>query len=166
MENKEAASMLLREKMETARGCMEHRAVWMALLYDEMLQAGIPQEQAESITRRAIYRCGQYHGAGLRERLAGSTDCREFAAVFNDRLDEEIFSIESESSADDIHIDFHYCPLVEGWKKLGVPAERIPLLCDMAMEGDRGIMAANGLKLDLKETLAAGCKTCRMYICK
>jgi hypothetical protein len=32
----------------------------------------------------------------------------------------------------------------------------------MAMEGDRGIAEAMGLKLDLNETIAQGCQSCKL----
>lgn len=150
------------ENVEIARNCMEHRAIWMALIYDEMVKAGVPD--AEQITRKAIYRCGQYHGAGIKEQCGGSSDCRKFACAFNSDLDLGIFEAEMSSQQDAVQVDFHHCPLLSGWQKLGLDEERLALLCDMAMEGDRGIAAENGLRLDLKETLACGDAVCKMEL--
>ena len=36
----------------------------------------------------------------------------------------------------------------------------------MAMDGDRGIAEANGLKLTLTDTIAKGCETCRLHFHK
>lgn len=152
------------ENVNLARSCMEHRAIWMALIYDEMVKAGVPN--AEEITRKAIFRCGEYHGAQMKEKCAGSTDLRDFSAAFNSEIDIKEFEMDVDHTPDNVMIDFHYCPLVAGWQKMGFDDERISLLCDMAMEGDRGIVAVNGLTLDLKETIANGCATCKMHIYK
>lgn len=150
--------------VEIARSCMEHRAIWMGLIYDEMVKAGV--ENAEEITRRAIYRCGQYHGGLMKAACGGSEDCRDFSRAFNSELDQKEFEMDVVHTPNDIHITFHYCPLVAGWQKLGFDDERIALLCDMAMEGDRGIMAVNGLSLELGDTIGRGCDVCKMDICK
>lgn len=152
------------EKVDIARSCIEHRAIWMALFYDEMVKAGVPN--AEEITRNAIYRCGLYHGGIFKEMCAGSTDCRVFSAAFMPEIDRKEFEMDLDNREDEIHIDFHYCPLVSAWQKIGCDEERISKLCDMAMDGDRGIVAANGLKLDLMETIADGYPTCKMLIHK
>ena len=81
-------------------------------------------------------------------------------------VDRKEFEMELDNRADEIHIDFHYCPLVSAWQKIGCDEERISKLCDMAMDGDRGIVATNGLKLDLMETIADGYPTCKMLIHK
>jgi len=40
---------------------------------------------------------------------------------------------------DQLDIDFHYCPLVAAWQSHGVTDEQIAKLCDISMQGDRGI---------------------------
>jgi len=152
------------EKIDLSRSRMEHRAIWMALFYDEMVKAGV--ENAEEITRKAITRCGQYHGGIFKEMCAGSTDCRVFSEAFMPEVDRKEFEMELDNREDEIFIDFHYCPLVAAWQKIGCDEERISKLCDMAMDGDRGIVAANNLKLDLLETIANGHPTCKMHIYK
>lgn len=152
------------ETVDVARSCMEHRAIWMALIYDEMVKAGVAN--AEEITRKAIFRCGLYHGEQIKEKCANSANCRDFSAAFNSEIDVKEFEMDIQDDPENVLIDFHYCPLVSGWEKLGFDDERISLLCDMAMEGDRGIVAANGLTLDLKETIANGCASCKMHIRK
>ena len=44
-----------------------------------------------------------------------------------------------------LSVDFHYCPLVAAWKKLGATDEECAVLCDIAMDGDRGICEKNEL---------------------
>lgn len=70
-----------------------------------------------------------------------------------------------EKDDDTLSIDFHYCPLVEAWKKLGLPQDEISALCDIAMDGDRGIIEGPGcLKFDLPKTIANGDDVCQIRI--
>ena len=55
--------------------------------------------------------------------------------------------------------------LVEAWKKLGLPQDEISALCDIAMDGDRGIIEGLGcLKFDLPKTIANGDDVCQIRI--
>lgn len=49
----------------------------------------------------------------------------------------------------EVPVDFHYCALLNAWKKQGFDDETCALLCDIAMDGDRGIAEEMGLTLDL-----------------
>jgi hypothetical protein len=61
------------------------------------------------------------------------------------------------------HLDFHYCPLVSAWKKLGATSEEIEQLCDIAMDGDRGIAEQfPNFEFSLGETIAAGDPICQI----
>ena len=51
-----------------------------------------------------------------------------------------------EADHDNLKVEFNYCALVNAWKKLGFDDEKIALLCDIAMEGDRGIAEVMGLE--------------------
>ncbi|HWQ51562.1 MAG TPA: L-2-amino-thiazoline-4-carboxylic acid hydrolase [Terriglobales bacterium] len=148
------------EKVDIRRKAIGHRAMWMALMFDEMRKAGV--EDAEGITRRAIARTGQIHGAGFKEKRGGAECICSFADAFLDPLGMKTFEMAPASSDDALEIDFHYCPLVTAWQALGFDDETIALLCDMAMDGDRNIAVANGLKFTLSDTIAAGCPTCKL----
>ncbi|MEG1564881.1 MAG: L-2-amino-thiazoline-4-carboxylic acid hydrolase, partial [Bacteroides sp.] len=91
-----------------------------------------------------------------------SEDCRVFKEVFLPELGLKTFEMQTEQTEDEVLVIFHYCPLVNAWKKLGFSDERIAKLCDIAMEGDRGIAANNELKFELGDTIASGCATCKM----
>lgn len=60
-----------------------------------------------------------------------------------------------ESSHDSLVAEFRQCPLVQAWEKLGYKGKELELLCDMAMDGDRGIADQMGLTLDITKTIAA-----------
>ncbi len=55
---------------------------------------------------------------------------------------------------DEMDIDFYYCPLVASWQAYGLSDEKIAHLCDITMQGGRGIAASFGYALALGETIA------------
>ncbi len=71
-----------------------------------------------------------------------------------------------EVSDDKLSIDFHYCPLVKGWQKMGLSDEKIALLCDTVMCGDRGIASQFGGTLNLENVIAKGDDICEIRFVK
>jgi len=148
------------EKIEVNRAQIEHRATWMGLIYDEMKKAGV---DAEGIIRRAIRRCGKIHGENIRKKCADPKNLEDFRKVFPGDLGINTFNMHPISAdKDNVKLDFHYCALVSAWQKLGFDDATCSLLCDIAMEGDMGIAEAMGLKLELTDTIAQGCQTCKL----
>ncbi|MDR0315269.1 MAG: L-2-amino-thiazoline-4-carboxylic acid hydrolase [Treponema sp.] len=145
---------------EVNRAQIEHRATWMGLIYDEMIKAGI---DAEPIIRRAIKRCGLIHGEIIKKRCADSGNCEDFRKAFVTDLGIKTFDMRPISAdKNSLSVDFHYCALVSAWKKLGFDDKTCELLCDMAMDGDRGIAEVAGLKFILGSTIAQGCPDCKL----
>ena len=63
----------------------------------------------------------------------------------------------------EMKIDFHYCPLVAAWTKLTGDDEKIALLCDIAMDGDRGIASQfPSFEFELGKTIAKGDGICEV----
>lgn len=157
------------EKIQINRNQIEHRATWLGLIYDEMVKAGVAD--SEGILRRAISRCGHIHGAKFIAQCSDPDNCRELEKVF---LGTEGVSVAPctfhmsniYSDKDNIRNDVSYCALLAAWQKLGFDDERCALLCDIAMEGDRGIADAMGLSLDLEKTLAEGDEKCSLHFHK
>ena len=145
------------------RAQIEHRATWMGLIYDEMVKAGI---DAEPIIRRAIKRCGAIHGENIKKRCADPKNFADFQKAFLSDLVIKTFDATTESSADKLSIDFHYCALLEAWKKLGFDSKTCALLCDMAMDGDRSIAEFMGINFELEQTIAGGCPDCKLRFSK
>jgi hypothetical protein len=153
------------------RNFFEHRALWMYFLVDEARKKGA---NPESFTPAAIRRCGIYHGMRAltgndvpvqSAGNAGSADssCRALQKKLFPPAGKAIFEMEFISLSDDaFDVDFHYCPLVNAWKKQGCADEEIDKLCDWAMEGDRGIAEAFGCSLELKKTIAKGDGVCEI----
>lgn len=155
------------EKIEINRNQIEHRATWMGLIYDEMVKAGI---DAEPIIRRAIKRCGLLHGANFKAQCADPSNCVDFEGAFlggEQAVGPQTFHMDNiRADHDNVRVDFHYCALVNAWKKLGFDDETCAKLCDIAMDGDRGIAEAMGLTLNLEETIAQGCPSCKLHFHK
>ena len=155
------------EIVNVNRSQIEHRATWMGLIYEEMVKAGI---DAEPIIRRAIKRCGLMHGENFKKQCANPESCVDFKDAFlgdETKVGPQSFHM-SDIAADqeNVTVNFHYCALVSAWKKLGFSDETCALLCDMAMDGDRGIAEAMGLTLTLTDTIAKGCATCKLHFHK
>ncbi|MHB9151632.1 MAG: L-2-amino-thiazoline-4-carboxylic acid hydrolase [Spirochaetales bacterium] len=152
------------DKINLARACVEHRATWMALTYAEMEKAGV---DAEKITRAAVKKCGNIHGLKFRDQCANPKDLNDFSGVFLGPDGRKMFEMEVYGvDKDNIKADFHYCALVSAWKKLGLDDEKIALFCDIAMDGDRGIAESMGITLDLGDTIAKGCASCKLHFHK
>lgn len=155
------------ETVDVNRAQIEHRATWMGLIYDEMKKAGI---DAEPIIRRAIRRCGRMHGENFKSKCADPANCADFEKAFlggETAIGPQTFNMKNiKADHDNVTVNFNYCALVSAWKKLGFDDDTIALLCDMAMDGDRGIADAMGLTLDLGDTIAKGCATCDLHFRK
>lgn len=152
------------EIINVNRAQIEHRASWMGLIYDEMRKAGV---DAEGIIRRAVRRCGGIHGKGFKAKCKDPNNLIDFKNAFMVDVGVKTFEMEVvKSTSDDLKIEFSYCALVNSWKKLGFDTDQCDLLCDIAMEGDRGIAEAMRLKLDLGDTIAKGCSKCKLHFHK
>ncbi|ETP71283.1 hypothetical protein UYO_2773 [Lachnospiraceae bacterium JC7] len=152
------------EKVDINRAAIGHRATWMGLMYEEALKEGT---DAESILRRAITRTGEGSGQALKESCSDSKDLTQFADAFVSDVVKSTFQMDfTEVTKDDFKIEFHYCPLVAAWQKLGFDDEKCMKLCDIAMDGDRAIAKANGLELSLTDTIAKGCDVCKLHFHK
>ena len=154
------------EKTTLVRNAIEHRATWFYLLLKEVEKRGLDLEE---VGRAAIYECGCFHGIEkMMKNCKDPADLREFLKVFADETGQKVFEMEVlENDEDKLYIDFHYCPLVSAWKKLGATDEEIPLLCDIAMDGDRGICSKfEGYEFNLGKVIAKGEGICEIRIDK
>jgi hypothetical protein len=152
------------EKVNINRKAIEHRATWMGLTYEEGLKAGV---DAEAIARAAIKHTGNIHGSNIKAACENPDDLRQFEGAFLDDLGKSTFQMDvQECTKNDVKIEFHYCPLLNAWKKLGFDDETCAKLCDIAMDGDRGIAEAMGIKLELTDTIASGYPVCKLHFHK
>ena len=136
---------------------LEHRAMWLAVLADAAEEKGL---KVEDYAGDAIRRVGVIQGKQL---SGGSKDFRTLKKNLFGGFARKVFEMDIvESTEDKLSINFHYCPLVKAWQKMGYDDERIKKLCDAAMCGDRGIIAQFGGKLNLEQTIAEGCEYCKI----
>lgn len=140
---------------------LEHRAMWLALMADEAEKNGLPPEKYAG---DAIFKCGVIQGEKL---SGGSKSFKTLKKNLFDYFARQVFEMKILECTDDkLSIDFHYCPLVKAWQKMGYDDERIKLLCDCAMCGDRGIISRFDGKLDLRQTIAEGKDHCEIRFVK
>ena len=148
------------DKVTINRNAIEHRAMWMGLSFKASRESGVDGEQ---ILRSAVAQTGCLHGALIKKKLSEPVKLDEFADIFLTPLGIKTFEMEIKSRTEDnLEIRFHYCPLVSGWLKAGIPVEDIPKLCDIAMDGDRNIAKTVGVGFFLCKTIAEGNHSCEI----
>lgn len=144
------------QHIEDLRNAIEHRATWMYYLVEEAQKRGLDLEFA----RDAIKNCGCFHG---KTKYTATDDLKKFAPEFITDNVKNIFEMDTEVTDEEFKIDFHYCPLVAAWRKLTDDEEKIATLCDIAMDGDRGISSQfDCFEFHLGKTIAKGDDICEV----
>lgn len=112
---------------------------------------------------QAIRESGHYDAETA---FAGVHDLAGFVDVFESEPARDVFDMEEVKRDDStFEVKFHTCPLVKAWREAGATDEEVSALCDIAMEGDRGVVEKLGfLELDLQKTIAYGDECCLMRI--
>lgn len=145
--------------VDAKRAAIEHRATWLGLIYDEARKAGV--ENIEEILRAAIRRTGRIHGARFQSVLQTPDDYAEMCPMFLTPTSMAAFEQTiSKCEHDTLASDFGYCPFVSAWKKLDLSDEDIALLCDIAMDGDRGVADAMHSELNILKRISLGDDHC------
>ena len=147
--------------VQEVRKAIEHRATWMYLLLKEARQRGLDWDE---FARPAIWTTGCLGGQQRRGKMIDPDSLVEFATVFAGETSRAVFEMEVVAQDEErYHLDFHYCPLVSAWEKLGATQEEIQQLCDIAMEGDRGTADQfPAIDFSLGATIAEGEKVCEI----
>jgi len=145
--------------IEDIRKEKEQRARWLYFLVTEARKRGYSDDFALA----AIRSCGNYMG----QQQPPTTDMFELAKGFTNKHSYKVFEIDEKVTEDELHLEFHYCPLVAAWQKLTDDEELIADLCKIAMEGDFGVADVfPAFEFTLGETIAKGDKTCKMHFKK
>ena len=138
---------------------LEHRAHWLYLLCDEAGKRGLDWTDFGSA---AVSRCGLSQGANLVKK-GGTKSLKGLRKTLFTIPAQMVFEMKIIESTDDkLSIDFHYCPLVKAWQKVGCTDEEIARLCDIAMCGDHNIGKCYDAKLDLPKCIAKGDDICAL----
>ena len=149
--------------LKSIRGIIEHRATWLYLLLKEGENNGV---KWENIGYPAIRACGNMHGKDI-VNLSGTHSLKGLKKKLFTIPAQIVFEMKIlESTNNKLSIDFGYCPLVAAWQKIGCNDEDIARLCNIAMEGDRGIAESFGGTMKLGETIAKGNKKCQIRFSK
>ena len=148
------------QRVNDMRSALEHRGTWFYLLVEEAEKAGYDWE---TFARKAITRCGQIHGDS---NFTKTEDLKVFAKEFANELYSKIFEMDIKEISDEkFQVEFHYCPHVAAWQKLTKDEKKIEKLCDIAMDGDRGMVSRfPKFKFELGDTIAKGGKGCTITI--
>ena len=143
------------------RKAIEHRATWMYLLLKEARNRGLDWDD---FARPAIRATGCFYGQKRREKMEDPHSMEEFATVFAAGTSRKVFEMEVlAADQDKYYLNFHYCPLVSAWEKLGADPEEIEHLCDIAMDGDRGLADQfPAFEFSLGKTIAQGHEVCEI----
>lgn len=144
------------------RSALEHRATWFYLLLNEAEKAGVDWE---ALGRKAITRCGILHG---NTKFTKTEDLKAFGKEFANELYAKIFEMDVKELSDQtFRVQFHYCPHVAAWMKLTKDEKKIEKLCDIAMDGDRGIISTfPKFEFELGDTISKGGRCCQLTIRK
>lgn len=143
-----------------ARGLHHKRGQWLAAFYETAKKHGI---DLEPIYREAIYQIGVEQAKALPMYQQGNVTVEGFSDYWYCRGNKDVFEKTRPCScADCFTIELGYCPLVKQWQEMGLSDEMIDLLCDIAMEGDRGEAETLGMELDLEKTIGRGDGVCRL----
>ena len=149
-----------RYTLDQMRAAYGHRAEWLYFL----CESGLAAEEEGGPLHAAIRACGHVHGA---RKFAGTAESlNAFAEVFRGSPAREVFDMQTNVLTDEVfEVEFHVCPLVRAWKNLGATDEQVAKLCDIAMEGDRGIIEQLGnYRFELPETIANGSHRCLIRV--
>ena len=64
-------------------------------------------------------------------------------------------------------VNSYYCPLLEAWQELTDDKEKIALICDIAMDGDRALAARYpNFNFEGPKSLAKGDPYCEVIVTK
>jgi hypothetical protein len=147
--------------VQEVRKAIEHRATWMYLLLKEARERGLDWDD---FARPAIRNTGCLGGQQRREKMKDPESLAEFSTVFAGATSRKVFDMEVVAQDEErYHLDFHTCPLVNAWEKLGATPEEIEHLCDIAMDGDRGVADQfPAFTFSLGKTIAEGEGVCQI----
>lgn len=140
------------------RSAIEDRAKWFYLLSKHT------PEGFDKIAEKAITEFGIAKG----KALGDCKTAKDFANGILTGHPREAFAMEPvKLDENESVIKFHYCALVEAWKKLGCSKEEIAHLCDLACFGDFGMVSVfPHLMLEFKQLLSRCESCCEMVITK
>lgn len=149
------------QEINKLRNAFGHRALWMGLIIKEMKDRGLDWED---IGRSAIFSTGCMHGDQIKKKLQSPDSLVEFGKTFLNEDVQKVFEMDIKKLDDkELTVEFGYCPLVTAWTQAGIEGELLNKLCDIAMDGDRGIGSQfENFEFRLGKTIAQGNRVCEV----
>ena len=147
---------------ELVRNGIEQRGLWLYNFLQEAKKQGLDYEQ---FGRNVIFECGCAKG---RMNFTKTDSLVEFANQYQPEAGRKAFDGHFlELTEKKMIVESTYCPLVKMWLEPTDDMELINQLCDIAMDGDRGIMSCfPDFEFHLKKTIPAGDGKCRVELYK
>ena len=143
-----------------SRRCFVARGEYLYHLINEAHKAGLPIDFAH----KAIYTWGDQ----MRHKLNNpdTTDFQEFMDTIFTELECKVWEDEITVTENEMRVEFHYCPLLEGWMRNTQDVEALKELCDIAMECDVALFSNPAFDYSLEKTFFTGADHCAMVIRK
>ncbi len=145
---------------QAIRSAIEDRATYLYLLLKEMAAAN-GEAAAVEMAKRAIYRYGQVKAQAMPPMRSPVDFVRHQVRPGRREIFDKQVAEETPARSE---IRFHYCPLVAAWRRLGATPDELALLCDIAMQGDFGMVSASPFTLRIAASLAKGDPCCRLVL--
>lgn len=147
---------------ELVRSGIEQRGLWLYQFMEEAKKQGLDYE---TFGRSVIFECGCAKG---RMNFDQTESLINFANQYQPESGRKAFDGQIlELNEEKLVVESTYCPLVKKWLELTDDEEYIKTLCDIAMDGDRGIMSCfPEFKFNLINTIPNGDGKCRVEIYK
>jgi|YelNatPaOPRAMG01_1025707.scaffolds.fasta_scaffold87045_2 predicted ArsR family transcriptional regulator len=148
------------ETTQAVRSAIEDRAAYLYFLFKEM-EAAYGRQAAVELAGRAIFRYGQAKASAMPPMGAPVDFVRhQMRPGRREIFDKEV----AEEAPSRSEVRFHHCPLVQAWKRLGATREELGLLCDIAMQGDFGMVSGCPFTLRIAGSIAKGDACCRLVV--
>jgi hypothetical protein len=145
--------------VEKVRGAIKDRATYLALLY-RSYSTVLTAQEAQKVAREAIFEFGRIKAQKDPVPFSPQTWVDKHVA----KGSADVFCSRIIKKADHSEQQMTYCPLVEAWQELGCSKQEIDLLCDIAMEVDRGRAAYHGIPLEITHRIAKEDATCCLVL--
>lgn len=143
------------------RKANETRGLWYYMLVQSAGKYGMDKEK---FARGAIRKLGNLYRGGYPD----TDSVPEFMGAFLNDHNIKQFGMELKSLTDDeAVVHFHYCPMYGAWCKLTDDQKEIDMICDCAMDVDRGVFDKYehiGFRLD--KAIACGDEVCELHFLK
>jgi hypothetical protein len=145
--------------VQKVRAAIGDRALYLALLVRSFSTA-LPKAEVERLARKAIHEFGEFKGKADQQTMTP----KKWVTLFDEGDGADLFAGQIVLGEAQCEQQMTYCPLMAAWKELGCSDAEMDLLCDIAMEVDRGRADFHKIPYEINERLAKGDSFCRLVL--